>query len=618
LKIVFLATLISDPLKLVKKARIYLIAGVFGVGVLFLLLKVAGNRQTLSRLPEIPESLMLSSPVGEQLSQALTRVQRRPNADNLGKLGMVFHSSANYQEAAACYRLAAGRSSSSWIWNYYLGYLSLEMADSDEIIRSFTSVTQANPGNNLAWYYLGEAYRNQGKYEQAETSYAQISTEIAGESAKEEASRVDHFPLRTYARFQLARIYNETGRKDLAENTLREILQSNRNFGPAYRLLGNIFYTNGDTLAGKRYTVRANDLLVFTPPVDTLVDRLVRQSRSELYLLKKIDEAERSIYDQWARDLVYQGLTYLPENKYLISKAIAILMWMGLEQEALEFTDRHLALFKDSYSELKKTGLLFFVNGSYQQASVYLNRASDIQANDLEVQKPLLVSFAQIGEKQKSDQIVRELYENNRSNPDVLAGLAEVLFFELGDVEKALIYLNHLKQLSPSHPKAFKVSAGIAEKNGALQKATSLYEISFNTDPGDITTTKNLANLLYRQQLWERTIRHYREALVYHPNEPSLLERLGTLLVLCPDPSLRNSREALEYLERAFIHMSSRPNVLLTAGRSLSIACANLGDKASAIRTIQQTMEIGQIENIPQGYQEELEQLHQAFLAMEN
>jgi len=54
---------------------------------------------------------------------------------------------------------------------------------------------------------------------------------------------------------------------------------------------------------------------------------------------------------------------------------------------------------------------------------------------------------------------------------------------------------------------------------------------------------------------------------------------------------------ALEYLERAFIHMSSRPNVLLTAGRSLSIACANLGDKASAIRTIQQTMEIGQIES---------------------
>jgi tetratricopeptide (TPR) repeat protein len=145
-----------------------------------------------------------------------------------------------------------------------------------------------------------------------------------------------------------------------------------------------------------------------------------------------------------------------------------------------------------------------------------------------------------------------------------------------------------------------------------------MYEASFRGDPEDVTTIKYLGNLLINQALWDKAISHYRKALEYHPNDPDLLERLGTLLVSCPDWSLRNLEEGREYSERAFVHISSRPNTLVSAGKSLAFAYAMLGNKQNAITTIRQTINIARQENIPPSNQAELEDLYKTFQAMDN
>jgi len=152
----------------------------------------------------------------------------------------------------------------------------------------------------------------------------------------------------------------DKGQMDLAESTLKEIIMNNRSFGPAYRLLGNLYSISGDTNLSNRYTTRANDLVAFAPPVDTLVDRLVLLSRSELYLLKKIDEAESSIYPEWAMKLVNHAMEYLPDNKYLFSKAIKICLMLDLDQQAGAYIDQHISFFKDNFTEMYNMGMLFF------------------------------------------------------------------------------------------------------------------------------------------------------------------------------------------------------------------------------------------------------------------
>lgn len=559
----------------------------------------------------------LAPPVRQQISQALDQAERDPTAENLGRLGMVYHSSAYYPEASLCYALAGQKDRSDWTWDYYQGILQQEMGNSGEVIGSFRKVLEKDPRSYLAWYYMGQEYRNLRDYEQAEEAYRQIASP-GSYPPTSGSTRTDHFPPDTYARFELARIYNETGRDELAEKTLREILQGHRTFGPAYRLLGSIFYARGDSILGNRYGVRANDLMVFIPPVDTLVDHLVLLSRSELYLPKKIDEAERTFYDQWTVRLVEQALTWMPENKYILSKAINIYLWVGMHEKAAAHTGKHLAYFQEDYGELNRTGLAFFVNRIYGEAMKYLERALELRPDEILVQEELAMCSWTLGERERALGLLDDLYRKHPGDPDVLADLADILFFNFGETERAAEMLSLLRSVDPGHPKGMKVAAGIAEKEGRSREAIRLYESSFRGNPEELTTIRYLGNLLVKEQMWERAIGLFRAALDHHPNDPDLLEKLGSLLAMCPEPSLRKPGEGIEYLERAFIHMSSRPLTLLSAGRNLSLTLARTGEPRSALRTIEHTLEIARYAQITTAYRSELEEIYRTILALNN
>lgn len=595
--------------------RVFLYFGgvTLGLIVVAFLVKMSVDAKTTAQIPDLSDTQTISEPVLIQISEALENVSRHTSAENLGKLGMVYHSSANYKEAGKCYELAIKKSKTDWVWNYYQGYLSMEMGESEAVIENLSAVIRKNPDLTMALYYLGEEYKNKRDYKSAEESFGSILTQKITTPLPGEATRVDHFPISTYARFQLARIYFETDRIELTEKTLREIIESDPTFGPAYRLLGNVFSMNGEDQLSERYGVRANDLVAYAPPVDTMVDRLILLSRSELYLPKKIDEAERSIYSAWALRLLNNAMQYFPENKYLISKAIRIYLWVELDQKAIALMDQHIDFFKDGFTEMSNKGNLFYQNGLYPQSIIYFNAALKIEPEDVEIRKKLAICYWYVGAKQKSQDLLDQLVEEHRGNSEVLADVADILFFNLKDEGKASRYLSRLKTMAPTHPKLYKVSAGIAEEKGDFSKAIQLYDSSFRGDPEDLTTIKFLGNLLMDQNMWTRSLEHYSKALDFHPNDSYLLERYGTLLVGCPDSTLRNIGEGIEYLERAFIHKSSRPNTLVYTGRSLSFAYAKNGESRKAVSTIQQTIVIARRAKFSSAFIAELENMSAQF-----
>jgi len=586
--------------------------------IVVLILRTVNWGKEDSQIPEVPHLQSLSGPVIEQIEEALSAARQKPSAENLGLLGMVYHSSANYEQAGICYQLAIGKSRSDWIWNYYYGMLNMELGDPETVIENFQKVLEKNPEVDLAWYYMAEEYRNVRDLMQAEEAFKKIASPGTGISQTRGATRIDHFPLSVYARYQLARIYTETSRTELAERTLQDILIANRTFGPAYRLMGSILSSRGDTLDGNHYVTRAGDLMVYLAPVDTLADHLVLLSRSEFYLPKKIDEAERTFYDQWTYRLVEQALRYMPDNKYILSKAINNYLWMGLDEKAGSLIDRHIGYFRDDYNELTKTGLVFFVNRLYDLAERYLTAALELRPDEVSIQEELAMCYWSLGEKAKAYEMMDALYEGNSNNSEVLADMADIFYFNFGDAQRAAAMTARLGSIAPSHPKRLKVMAGMAERNGNAAEAITLYERSFRGNPDELTTIKYLGNLLVKEYLWEKAIRHFRDALEFHPNEPELIEKLGSLLTMCPDESLRNPREGIEYLERAFIHMSSRPLTIMSAGRSLSITLGMLGETRRALRTIEQTLEIARYEQISPAYKAELEEIYRTIRAMEN
>lgn len=293
-------------------------------------------------------------------------------------------------------------------------------------------------------------------------------------------------------------------------------------------------------------------------------------------------------------------------------------MWTEQEEKAGALSNKHISFYKEDFTELFNVGLLFFGKSLHRQSITYFTQAMTLKPGNLEVQENLAISYWSVGEKQKARDLLNNVMENNPDQYDIHADIANIIFFNFGDSEKAKAYLVSLKQKLPENSKVQKLAAGIAEKEGKSAEAIRLYESSFRGNPEDKTTIRYLGNLLSNSEQWDRSIQHYRKALDHHPNDPYFLERLGTLLIGCPDTSYRNMNEGIVYSERAFIHMSSRPNTLVYSGRSLAFAYANLGYKQNALNTLRETMDLARSANFSSSYQAQLEEMYSSIQALDN
>lgn len=591
-----------------RSAIAYISGGVFILAIIILLTKVIIGNVYRKQIPPLPDMQSLSAPLKEQLKVAFKKTNRNPTADNIGMMDMVYHSSAFYDKAAICYNLAVKKDNGKWIWNYYLGYLSREMGDPKTELRNFKQVTKINPKIFLASYYEGECYQKMGSNDSAEIVFKNLISRMDKNAVVKTSTRYDYFPLVTYSMYNLARIYMTTEHVDMAEKTLMEIIDYQRAFGPAYRLLGNVYSIKGDQSLSNRYLVRANDLTVNPSPVDTLIDRLSLMSRSEMYLLKKIDEAEKNVFPEYALELVTHSLTYIPDNNYLISKAIGLFLVSDMGKKALPFLDQHINYFQNDYDELKNVGDLLYKKAFYSQAMNYYSRPIKLKPADNQLQSCMVICLAKEGKKQQALDLIDEKLDKNKTNPAVLADVVTLLF-NIGEKEKAISCLDMLIRVSPSNTKGLQLKGMLSEQDSKWQEAINMYNLSFKGDPDDLTTAKLLGNLLVRQKMWDKAITIFRKALEYHPNEPFLLERLGTLLVTCNDPKLRNPTEGRDFCERAFINTSSHSVTLISAGRSLAIAYALLGDKRNASNIIKMTINIARGENVPSSYIDDLRNL---------
>jgi tetratricopeptide (TPR) repeat protein len=559
----------------------------------------------------MPDSSLLSLAVEEQISEASEKAHRNPSANNLGNLGVVFHSSANYSQAAQCYQLAIEKSNSDWKWNHYLGYIYMELGEPERVVENFNKVIDINPNIGLAWYYLGEAYRSVRKTDLAEKAFSRIISDSNTPGVKE-TTRNDHFPIGVYAMFQLSKIYFETGRPELAEETIKKLLRQNDLFGPAFRLLGNIYTMKGDISSGENYTIRANDLLLFSPPVDTLADKLALMSRSELYLLKNIDDAARNSYSDWTLQLIEQGFKYIPDNEYLISKAIEVYLLKKQNQKASELMGRHLNAFSADYNELVSMGSLFFKNEMYYEAIIYWRKALNLSPEDVDIYKNMSSCYWKTGDKQKNEEILTEAAEMNQDNPEKLADII-FTFIQFEHIDKANQYLKKLKQPSPQTPKIQKLYGKIAERNGDLMDAINKYESSFKGDQKDLETINELGNLLMSNEMWNKYLAFYQEALKFNPNNPEYLNILSKFYLGSPDKSLRNLDESIKYSIRAFSNKNSTQEIILSSGKNLAVALANRGDKQNALNTIIKTINISQRTNASQNEKQELEILYRTI-----
>ena len=575
------------------------------------------NSPVTSSIPDVPTSGTISEAVEEQIIEARKKARRSPSQKNLGHLGMVFHSAAFYTDAVTCYELAIGKDENNWVWHYYLGYLYTEMSESDLVIQAFNRVIELREDAYLAWYYCAEEYMNRGEIDKAEEYFSKIIEAPSQTFTEFELTRKDNFPLSIYAKYNLARVYQSSGKNAEAERQLMETIQLHRNYGPAYRLLGNIYSIQGNTSLGEQFTLAANDLMVYSPPVDVLIDQLALISRSELYLQKKIDEAINSIYSEWALRLINRAMIYFSDNKYLVSKAMRVNMWLNNYGDALGLVDKHISLSDGDYTELYSMGYTLYNKDLFEPSLKYWEKVQVMQPGNEQIKKHLAVCYYKTGKVEEAKAVINKILEAHPDDFNELADITHIIFFEFGSPQEASPYLSMLERFIPGHPKVQKMLAVYAYQNSDLDRAIQLYSSSFEGDPTDLQTARELGRIMERKQDWSGVINFYRNALQYHPNDPQLIERLGSIRILCPVEDLRNVAEGIFYSERAFLHNESQIGTKINAGRSLAMGYAMSGDKNSATTIIGMTLDMARKENFPQNNIADLENVARLISQMQ-
>ena len=580
------------------RKRLFFILG--GV-LLILVVKLLLDLPYRSNLPALPDLQLATDSLREQVKSASRKAYLNPSSDNMGMLGMIYHSSENYERAAECYKLALRKDPSAWLWNYYLGYLSMEMGESQNSIDCFEAVIKTHPSTNFAWYYIGKGYLDLGIYDKAESAFLKIAQPEKVNARDHSSIRTDFFPLHIYARYQLARISMNSGKTEVAEKILQDLLKENRTFGAACRLLGTIYEKKGDLVQSKKCILRANDLTTYSVPIDNLADKITLISKSDPYLMKQIDEAIRTIYPEYVDLLLNHALQIAPKNKFVISKAVRFYVEIGAVKLALPYLNKHLTSYMDDADELREMADLLRRNGAYSPSLVYYRQSIRLKPNVPGVQYNFALALFKAGMKDQSLDYVNRLLTKDKSNPEEMSNGIYTLL-TMGETEKAKASLASLDKSYLNNPKIEQCAGMIAEQEGKRDIAISQYEKSYLGDPKDLATIQMLGNLLVANKLWVKAIDFYTKVQETHPNEAYLLERLGTLLISCPDEKLRKIKEGMEYAERALDHKSCPMETEISAGTSLSDGYLALGDKQTAISYLKSVINVAQSSNAPESY----------------
>ncbi len=553
-----------------------------GVLLLLILSKSILEFPYRNKIPDLPDQKNITESLSNQITTASRKAHINPTAYNLGILGMIYHSSAYYDKAAECYRLAIKRNSSKWIWSYYLGYLNKEMGESENAIRNFENVVKNNPGANHAWYYIGEGYLDIEQHQLAEGALRKITSLNEIISPANKIFRTDHFPIGTYASFLLAKSYLNTDQLESSEDILTELINTSKTFGPAYRVLGNLYQIKGDSVSARKYIDQANDLMSVTAPADTLIDMIALRSRSELFILKQIDEASNTYYTDWALTLANHALNYLPDDKYLISKTIKLQLRGNSDVNTNSFLNDHLRSFTNDFEELKQVADLLYERRLYSQSRDYYNRALELVPGNTEIKANLVFGLLNEDKKEEALALLDRYLMKESNNPDIIANAVYTMLL-IDDNKKAEYYLSKLRELSPEGLKTLLFTGFVAQQNGDLNKARELLERAYKENPQDLLSAQALGDLLIRQKMWGRSIELFRKALEYFPNEPFIIEKLGSLLATCPDSSLRNFNEGKIYLERLLIHKACPAEIKISAGKNLARGYSLVGNKQEAL-----------------------------------
>jgi tetratricopeptide (TPR) repeat protein len=169
------------------------------------------------------------------------------------------------------------------------------------------------------------------------------------------------------------------------------------------------------------------------------------------------------------------------------------------------------------------------------------------------------------------------------------------LYTHLGDTLRAPTRLDesiaaHRRaiQLKPDYAVAYKALGCALADKGALEEAIAAYEQGIRLAPTMPNTHRYLAHAFSRARQFDKAIDALREATRVWPGDATAHAWLGWILANHPEPSSRDTREALERARKA---VELAPN-FGNSWECMGAACYRTGDWAGAIAAMEKARQL--------------------------
>ena len=165
-----------------------------------------------------------------------------------------------------------------------------------------------------------------------------------------------------------------------------------------------------------------------------------------------------------------------------------------------------------------------------------------------------------------------------------------VTLINCGRAAEAIPLLRETLEFYPNSADAANSLACILAERGNLGEAISYFRRALTASPNDARITCNLGKALYRQGKTAEAVELWRRAVTIQNGEDVwTINQLAWALATCPDPSIRNGKEAVELAAWAAKLSSERnPTILGT----LAAAYAEAGRFADAVQTARKALQL--------------------------
>jgi tetratricopeptide (TPR) repeat protein len=554
----------------------------------WLLYPTMSSRSHLTNLPALPALEDQPKVLADFIRNMNDEALKAPMSDEaVGNLGLAYQSNFFYDEAKTCDKRAGELNPHEWRWIYYSALIDEDLGDTKATIEKLDRVLDINPEVSHAWFLLGNSYLKTNSYREAEKAFQKVlALKDFSPPTKSEAelSNSGAFPLKTYASFNLARAAFQQNKLDEAMTVLEKVVAESPKFGPAYRLLGNVYRQLGDEKKGTEFEIRAGDFESYIPPADPMYDQMILSSRNIPFVVKQFDIAAKSENYNWTVTLMNLLTSISPNDAEVLTKRMKLALDMQLFSKVDSLLPTFFRVCGSDEKRLIDMAKYFVYRSQYEPAVVLLKRATTVNPKAVDAHLLFVDVLTEFKQYDMGINYCRELISMEPRNAEIRNRLAG-MYIQQGNFAEARQQMKVAQQLSPNDEKRYILLGRMFKKEGSFKNALEYYQKVLDANPRNVNAQLELGAYLLDLRRWHDAMLVYQNSLKTSPNDLDLIERYAWALAVCPLDASGNGEKALELANRFTLRRKYTKDQEMRCGLTLAAAYARAGQFDKALET---------------------------------